>query len=440
MLRNFLKSTLLLGTILLGLINPASLIDAILHFVIFCYVLVYISSKHRIAKFYQLILFISVIIIYSSKNSSLLLFLFVGLINWFIGNRIIRLKKEMLIPIPIIIIFLLTSFFNSTDVRQYLVIEPIRETYRSDLDDFLRTFYLMKQGKEYYSSFSQSVSDNAFKGYVAPNVWSWRFPTLFYFWKILPGGNGLTIYYSFIVLGTLLLYISYSLISLLLKPSQKYLAILSPYFLYPYLHFAARDKTVLNTEWWAVGVYLIGLYFFIKNRNLSAIFFFILTVVTRELLAIPLLLTGLLAVWTNKKNWYVFFIPLIFLLLMVFFHIQSTKLQFVYQSNSYLSLRTHTFDKQIILTTFAYGAWEYFFYFWRIFIVFYMLGVFGVIRFTSSFILFLPFFLFPLTFFIIGSSAYNDYWGIMFIPFVLISLPLVLATKSLAKDKNNNGS
>ena len=97
------------------------------------------------------------------------------------------------LSIPFILVFLVTSWRNSLELRTYLIHEPVSETYRSDLDDFLKTYYLMQRGQEYYLSFSQAVTENAFKGYVAQNLWAWRMPTVFYFLNDSGSGGDLNL-------------------------------------------------------------------------------------------------------------------------------------------------------------------------------------------------------------------------------------------------------
>lgn len=346
-----------------------------------------------------------------------------------VAFRLIYIKKTILLLLPFFIIFTLGTIFNTISVRKYITIEPIVETYRSDLDDFLRTYYLMEKGQSYYPSFDQAVRENAFKGYVAPNVFAWRLPTLFYIWKYLPGNNGISIFYAFLVLAGVYFTVSYVIAVKLLSSKNNHLAILAPYLLYPYLHFGIRDQILLHTEWWATAIIFLGLYALLIQKKWMAIIFLSLGLFIRELYAIPLLFLGCLLFIKHNKLWYLPLLAILFLAIFMLFHSTQVKNYSATQpvSGSFFNLRLHGLSAEIIHATLAFGAGEYLWFQMRPLLLFSVIAVIGVIFHKKKFnqILF-PFLLFPISFLIIGSSVYNDYWSIFYIPFSLTAVPLAL--------------
>ena len=356
----------------------------------------------------------------------ILLFVYVGLVVVGAGKLIHKYFLQRLIIIPVLILFVISSQINSLGLRDFLAHQPISETYRTDMDDFLKTYYLMGEGLPYYISFKQAVEENAFKSKVSNNLWSWRLPTVFYIWKWLPGESGVGIYYLFLFLSLGGLYLSYALIGELLSKKNQHFAILSAYLLFPYFHFALRDPTLLQTEWWGVFPLLGGIYFLVKNRLNGAIVLFILTVIIRELFMIPLIGIGVLLYIKKSREAWKMLLPMGIFFLMMFFHGQQV-LRITGANGEFFAPRIHTLGSKIVLSTLAFGSWEYAWNQLRIFPIFYVISLVGII-FTKSWFskYLLVFFVFPVSFLILGSSVYNDYWGIFYMPFVIISTPLIL--------------
>lgn len=328
--------------------------------------------------------------------------------------------------IILIAIFILTSWLNSNDVRKHLQREPTPETYRSDLDDFLRTYYLMEKGQGYYISFSQAVSENAFKSYIAPNIWSWRLPTIFYFWKLLPTGNGVFIYFAFVVLSSISLYFVLPISEYFFSKDRLKYAILSPYLLYPYFHFAARDLVFLHTEWWAIMISIIAVYLWVKQLRFLSVLAFSLAVITRELLIFPFIIVVIIYSVLKKQLQVLLLLPLIILSTLIVLHYIGVTNVIGNPANLFTP-RIHRLSYQILQATLAFGSWEYIYYKIRIFIVFYILSFVGILfNHRLSKAILMGFIIFPFSFLFLGSSNYNDYWGIFYIPWVAISAPLIL--------------
>src|SRR5438045_1099120 len=88
-------------------------------------------------------------------------------------------------------IFLLVFFANllTPIIRHQFNIDnlndPQPKSYRSDEISFLRTFYLMEKGVNYYNAFKISREEFIGGDIVRADVFTWRMPTVFYLWSLL---------------------------------------------------------------------------------------------------------------------------------------------------------------------------------------------------------------------------------------------------------------
>lgn len=384
--RNLLEFFIILLFLGLGFINPANIYDTIFGLVLLS--LVGLVSTNNLAKIFS---------------------------------------KPFFQIVPFIFFFIASSFILGQSITSYLSHEPLVETYRSDLDDFLRTYYLMEQGNNYYAAFSQAVAENAFKGYVAHNLFAWRLPTIFYIWKWLPGISGVSIFYAFIGISISIFVSVYYLARNLLETQKKHLAILAPYLIYSYLHFGVRDTWILHTEWWALAPFLWGIYFLVKRKNFLAASFILLAIIIRELFIIPLVFLSALLFLYKKEQWKIGLYCGIILIIYMGVHAYFVN-QISGTTNSLLNGRTHFINGDIIKSSLAFGTGEYLFYRLRIFIVFIVCAILGIFMSKNVWSkILLAFLLFPLTFLFIGSSVYNDYWGIFYVPFSVVGVPLFIS-------------
>ena len=339
--------------------------------------------------------------------------------------RFITIQNKKLI-IPLLLIFVSTTYINSSRIRNYLAREPVAYSYRTDMDDFLKTFFLMKHGNNYYASFKMAIEQNPFKGKVSDNLWSWRLPTVFYVWNLLPGDTGISIYMTFVSLTLLTLYASFEIAEDILGEKLQHLAILSPYLLYGYFHFGVRDETLLQTEWWGLFAVIFGIYFVIKRRPFLASLFFTFAVLVRELYCVPFFITAILSGFKKRQFPWVYLFPVGAFFLAIGVHSYFVR-QELPASTQFFNPRLHQLSRDIIRATFAFGSWEYMFYRIRLFIILYILGFISIVkRLSEKTLLLLSFFIFPFSFWFIGTSVYNDYWGIMYIPIVLLTAPFIV--------------
>ena len=416
--------------ILLGLKNPSGNLDALISFTLFSYIVFTLLKTGSRKNIFIAIALGLAITAYLFKNLSLMPYVMLAIgFGWFtyLWLRKISKKRPIFKIILIIISFFLLSLINSPGLRNYLSISPQPGTYRTDMDDFLRTHYLMKQGLNYYQSYKLAINQNPFKSSVPENIWSWRLPTVFYLWKFVSINQSHNIYYLFLIFSGLTLYLSYKILTLLLPIKDKDYAILAPFLIIPYFVFASRDTTILQTEWWAVFPMIAALYFDLKNKPWLAALMYSLTVITRELFIIPIAILALVNLISNRKKLKIYVIPIFIFIFAVVLHSQFV-IQYISSTDSLVAPRIHQLGGKIILATLAFGSWEYIFFRFRIFVLAHLLALLGVINnFSKNIFWVISFLSFPLSFLIIGSSTYNDYWGIFYVPFILMAAPLALS-------------
>ncbi|MBI3559327.1 hypothetical protein HY085_02930 [Candidatus Gottesmanbacteria bacterium] len=310
--------------------------------------------------------------------------------------------------------------------------EPELETYTTDMKAYLRTYFLVKRGQPYYAALAESVVGDATRDNLPEEIWGWKLPFIFYFWSLLPGPPGASVYFGYLVLLCLTLVASYKLASRLIGRW----AILSVYLLLPYFFLPLTEITLFQVEWWALSFFILGLAFLIYQKKLSAMVFFLFCIFTRELFLVHLtMLTLVYLLFRRYRDLWIFVIPVIVLIIFyIFYHLPN-----VYQFESFepvVSWWRSNIHRgwYLIRPTLSYSSWNYFFYFlhpFRIFLLFAIIGLAYKLSLAKNKLIpslslfsFLPFFVF--IFFFGIQTKWQDYWGVYYIPLSLIFAPAVL--------------
>ena len=351
------------------------------------------------------------------------------ILGLFIGYSIdfVGLMKKAAIFV-LIFLYLVSFWINSENLRIFLAQDLSKFAYNNDPGIFLKTYYLIEQNVNYYDALNSAQLGRFGQHIVNGDVWGWRLPTIFYIWKYLPTSSGLSIYVLFLILASALLLVSY-------KIGRRYLgarlAILPSYLLFPYLHYAARDQTFLQTEWWSVSTFVIAIYLFITRKHFYSIILLSLTVLIREVYILPIGLTVIYLFITRKRNFRLFLIPLIAFLILFIFHTSQVN----YYINAYGTLfspRVVSNGLLFVQQTLAFASWEYLLFQFRPFIILLVASLFGCfyvyknINKNEGILWTLAFLPFPIAFLRFGTLPYNDYWGIIYMPTVITLAPLLL--------------
>lgn len=328
-------------------------------------------------------------------------------------------------------VYLSFRFFKSNpDLK---LAEPTVGAYRSDELIFLKTFYLVKNGQDYYRSFAQSVAGDTRGIVLTRDTFQWRLPTIFYLWKF----TSIDGYFVFVNFWFLTLVSLICIYLILKKFIGSRLALLGPVLAIPYFLDTLFYKTsFLFTEWWAWFFFIFGLSFFLYQKKKAAFIFLLLAALTRELMILPLILFFVYSLFLKKDRR--FFLAIIALTIVFFvFHALNVGRQenIIPSSGSSLFGRLHSFDKQSFLTMISFSMRKYpLVNFKSHYLIVLLAGVSLAVNLARkqtrevlyifiagfSFLLLLPF---------ITTSLYNDYWGALFMPTLILTIPLVFAKK-----------
>jgi len=438
---SILKFILIAGFLLIGLLKPYGPFD-LSHFFIFGVLLGYFLLKHFSAN--NLVIFFSAIILailsasLSGKGTYVLVTVMILLSQMytFLFRKVFE-KLPYILLVHIILFFLVSSYFNSANLRPLIEKEPQAESYFTDHLSFLKVYYLIGQNFNYYSAEVKAHIEDGRADTIPQKSWYWRLPTYAYFWDLLPGRTGISIYFGFLFLSTLMLIFTYKIARIFLPLN---LAILSPYLLLPYLHFAARDLAFLEMEWWGVTFVVIGIYFVLKSKYLLSFIFLTLAVFFKETFMIYIATIGLLSfLHKSKKVFYMTILISASLGIYLIFHFLKIN-NYTHQGLSGLTPTSHPPGPFFLRQTLSYGSWEYLFFRIRPFSLLLILSLISTafllikkeLSFTLS-ILVIPVFVFAISLIKIGSIPFDDYWGAAYVPLLLIMTPILLF-KSLMRD------
>lgn len=416
----------IVGLLFLGLTNPVSgsILDLFLVFVLFSFLVSSVFIRDKLLIFSLLFVINCFFYIQGDHSGVIFLASVVGVLVQFLLEKA---RRQNIAIIVVVLIYVVSAFASSNDLRGMLTRDLAFFAYNNDPGIFLKTYQLVETGQPYYHSFIVAHDGRFAQRGTPTDIWGFRFPTLFYAWKFLPG-YGIGIYYLFLVMSTFALYCAYKISS---KYIGKRLGLLSSYLLFPYLHYAARDQMILETEWWAVMVFLFGVYFLLYKRYFFATIFLAFSVLVRELFVIPLISFSLIFLLQKRKLLFVAVVPVVAFCSLFLYHLASAN-QYISAYDSLFRPRVIPFGPLFLQQTLAFGSWEYLFYAFKPFYVFFAMAIVGsahVFKKWSHFdglILFLCFIVFPVAFLKIGALPYNDYWGIMFMPQILVIAPLFL--------------
>lgn len=377
-------------------------------------------------------------LIYSIKWPSDLTLFATGtfLVSFLSGNFINRLKKRVVAVVLIILVggLYFSAMAEGKQVLAELTHDPGTE-YTTDMRGFLKTYYLMRSGGDFYSSFNEGMKIAFHGDDFAVDIAGWRQPFIFDLWERVPG-NGSQIYWLGITLLSGALVASYFMAKKFLPPS---LALVAPIFLWPYFHYPLVDLSILQPEWWGMGFFLIGLTWLFYRHNFLAAGFFLMAMLTRMVYFLPVGLICLIILLAKRGKQFRWLGAALVIFL---FHYLVIYLPQVFKFH--LVLFSGSISGNIIAfrSALAFSSWNYVFGPFQLLLVLSFLtfpGLLAGLKQKSHQLETLI--LLTIEAAIIGGillaaytgrmSKWNDYWGIYFIPLIIISFPI--ATKFLVE-------
>jgi len=360
-----------------------------------------------------------------------------SLFYWLSRRLYSNLNQLVLIVFFCLFIGLLgTALIDGTQLRAQLT-QDISPPFMTDMDAYQNSLNLYKETGDFYQSFAVSIQGldiNYGTDQYAGEIWGWKQPLIFTLWKMVPGGKAAGVQWLAVLAFSLILLAAYKIARIFLSPQQ---ALIGPFLIWPYLHYPLVEMTLLQVEWWALVFFFLGFMAYLIKRYWLTGIIFTLCLAVRELFAIPIL--GLVVIQLLRKRFksaLSLSLPtiLVFLPYYYFYHLRNV---FQYEAFDLLSgetLRSGALSKwELVRTTLAYNSWSYGSWMIRPFLVLLIINSIGLLlliilkkkpwQFLSLLTAFLLFFLF--SFILNMMDTWHDYWGIYYIPMLLLTTPVV---------------
>ena len=195
------------------------------------------------------------------------------------------------------VIYVILGVNLSSPLRNTVNIEPMNKSYNHDGLFYLKVYYQMKKGSNYYDSLKESfLQDKRNIKNQVPQFWfGWRSPVIYYLFKLFQRPS--TIIYVFVFLSL----VSILCIFLWFRKLTSFLySITAVSFLIPYFLYGASSMWFMFMEYWGLFFFVFGITAYIyKYFNLSVLFLCI-SVFIRELYLI--LLFGLFLSCIFKRD------------------------------------------------------------------------------------------------------------------------------------------
>ncbi len=351
----------------------------------------------------------------------------------------LRLQKVVSLCKVVLPVFVLVNliFFILSARTQYKGINldnPKDYEYRGDGMIFLKTYYLLKSNSNFYDTYRQATGRDNSKRQLKADVFTWRLPTIFYFWRLF-AINGYQILIIYWILAFLFLLSIFFLLKRLSGIIASWLGVI---LILPY--FAGNlwyKDSFLFTEWWSLFFFIIGLTFFIYKKYRVAWFILLFSVLIRELILIPLIC---FLIWSLLEKRNRLFFTTIVAIFIIFFVLHYSLVISSFNNNresmttfNLLLHRFHPFVRLGFLRMTAFSFWSYPFIKFRVNLILFVIGLVSLLKYLVShweklddkFYIYISSWSFLLVLPFITSSLENDYWGILFMPILLITVPFL---------------
>ncbi|MCE1246495.1 MAG: hypothetical protein LWY06_07625 [Firmicutes bacterium] len=225
-----------------------------------------------------------------SYTHPLLLGVLGGLLGWGIASITAEKKKALSVITWIFFVVICINFiWVSLDLNpssiQMAWEEPVPGKYNNYNSLNLKTFYLMKHGADFYSAYSLAFAEKADSPGMGPgNLWNWRMPTVFYIWKWLLPKDGFYIFYFYLIICILMLWLMFSIASVYLEHP---LNLIAPLLVCPLFVYGAAGFWYTFSEYWGVFFLFAGIWGIFKRNIPVTAAGITLALVTRSFFIIP---------------------------------------------------------------------------------------------------------------------------------------------------------
>ncbi|MFC1711798.1 hypothetical protein ACFLZ1_04410 [Patescibacteria group bacterium] len=428
-----------IGLLLLGITVPSSMAVSLVNSLGAGFLSSIVLKKQE--KKFLVLLFSAIFLLWLNNSweiSRFILVCFFIIAGLIFGSFLKKNLKYIAFLFVLTLGYLLIAFFDGKHVRTQVKLEPVYDRYTTDMRGYLKTYFLVGQGKPFYSSYALSEKGDISTDSYPGEIWGWKTPFLFYLWNIFPGSDGRSIYWLFVIL---VVFIPVASFLIAKEVVGKKLAALSSFLVWPYFLLPLKELSFIQVEWWGLIFFFFGFYFLLKKINFYTFLFFIFAVFSRELYLVHL--AALLAVLILKKDKKrliaIFPVFLIIIAFYVFVHIpQVAKFENLGSISNWL--RSGGVNKWVsiqewfyVRNTLAYNSWQYLLFNIfpsRLTFAFSFIGLGGLflkrkkLKYLLSLGIFVPFFIFM---FKPGlMTMMHDYWGIYYVPLTFLFAPSLL--------------
>lgn len=329
------------------------------------------------------------------------------------------------------LIFLLFFAYQYGEPVRNELAADLGNEYTTDMRGFLKTYQLMKSGINFHQAFEIGITGSL--EIFELDLAGWREPFLFHLWSLLPG-NGISIYILWTTILLLVLAASYLTAT---KFLPEHYAVLSPFLLLPYLFYPLYDLALLQPEWWGVSFLILALPFYFYRHYFVAGVFFALSLASREMFFVPIFSLIIISFIKNGfRPTFKLVLPMIgFLIYYISYYLPP-----ILSEDQGLIRPIRPGSPIFMNKTIAYSTWNYLLGPIRPIIwigsLTTLILVFNSVKFVKSIFtnlellaLYLPTILALLIIGLVGRmTQWHDYWGVYFVPLLIIVTPIALAT------------
>jgi hypothetical protein len=223
-------------------------------------------------------------------------------------NRLRRMVATGLVAV-LCTSYMLTAVSASSEMLSYASQDPPAGTYAFDATVYLKTYYNMLRGEDYYTALlSAAAGDSRVMADTTTGIrdgksyggWLWgpaamRRPAIFYVWRYLAPGGGAGIIYLAVALGAITL----AAVFWGLMPYLSYRAAFVATFVMPYVLFMTLSLNPFFPDFWAALLATCALALIMRRQWIAAAVTFLVAAAIRETLGpgLAVVSASLLVVW-----------------------------------------------------------------------------------------------------------------------------------------------
>lgn len=363
------------------------------------------------------------------------------------SDRIETISHHLKKKIPFIALcmlslqFLIHSWIEGGEARQMITNPPQPERYQHDTKVYLRAYYLMNQDISYHQAIATSYDQDTRTKGNPPDLWGFRFPTVFYFWHIATFGQAIGIYYLFLLNGLLILGLSYKIARIHISPG---VALLAPTLVLPYLVMGSTTPELLQMEWWGIAPLFLCMWGIMTKKTIPIFLGALVAVMCRETYALPIIGLFLAAIVGKDKATLkgILYAGIgAFLLFLLHFQAVTQIMQLTQQQ--IFTGRQHVLTFEFIRQVLAYATQRYLGAPYKLFSIYIFMSCImagkalfrhhGQIPLYST--LLFPIGLSLIAFIRIGLCCWSDYWGVMIGPLLCLITAISVGVQ-LPQQKN----